>query len=188
MKVLLFFLDYLYIPSVLKKRMIIYLSKITAEAFQCDDPDLKGYSYKETLYQFALFTCRESEGPGKREKEREMTAKRLYIRAYRLGYRLRQVLRIETIDDVMKVSRLLYRILKIDFQGCGEGNITINRCYFSNYYTPEICRFISQIDKGVIAGLSGGGKLEFSQRLTEGKNSCKARLLPGGDCICKIKG
>jgi hypothetical protein len=77
----------------------------------------------------------------------------------------------------MAISRRLYGLLHIDFQGDFSGNITIKKCYFSSYYSKEICQLISALDEGIAAGLSGGGKLSFFQRITEGQPCCQGRLI-----------
>jgi len=55
--------------------------------------------------------------------------------------------------------------------------VIIKYCGFSRFYTGRVCRLISALDGGTFAGLSGGGKLEFSQRITEGHDCCRGRLL-----------
>jgi hypothetical protein len=77
---------------------------------------------------------------------------------------------------VIRGARLLYGILSIDFQGAPDGDIVINRCFFSRDYTPKTCALMSGLDEGVLAGLSGGGRLEFSARITENKAVCRARF------------
>ncbi len=74
----------------------------------------------------------------------------------------------------MVMGRILYRALKIDFRGISSGEIEISRCYFSQFYSPQICELISSLDEGILAGLAGDGRLTFSQRITEGRDCCKA--------------
>ena len=64
-----------------------------------------------------------------------------------------------TINDVMSASRLLYRILGIDFHGTEQGTIMISKCFFSRTYSSSTCHVISSLDAGMIAGLSGGGAM-----------------------------
>ena len=44
---------------------------------------------------------------------------------------------VRSVDDVMTLGRFLYGILDIDFDGSssdsGDGEITIGRCYFSDF-------------------------------------------------------
>ena len=59
--------------------------------------------------------------------------------------------------------------------------VTIRRCFFAAHYPPEVCRFMSAMDEGIVAGLCGG-RLVFSQRLTEGADCCRARIeWPGAE-------
>jgi hypothetical protein len=87
-----------------------------------------------------------------------------------------RLLGIHSVDDVMALGRLLYSLLDIEFQGSSSGEIMISRCYFSGYYSPEVCRVMSAMDHGLLAGLAGGGKLVFSQRITEGHACCRAHF------------
>jgi hypothetical protein len=74
------------------------------------------------------------------------------------------------------LSRVLYRILGIDFEGRLDGGVTIKLCAFSRHYTGRVCRLISALDAGAASGLTGGGILEFKERITEGRDCCLARL------------
>ena len=74
----------------------------------------------------------------------------------------------------MDAARWLYRVLGIAFQGTADGAITIRRCAFSDVYSGPVCRLISALDRGVLAGLAGGGQLTFQTRLTEGAAVCRA--------------
>ena len=89
---------------------------------------------------------------------------------------LRKTLRPATPDELRTAMRLLYRAIGINAKFDMEGNVTISACYFSSFYSGRICRLISALDAGVAAGLSGGGRLVFSQRMTEGHDCCLARL------------
>lgn len=52
--------------------------------------------------------------------------------------------------------------------------ISIPRCSFSRFYTPETCYVMSGLDAGIICGVFGGGCLRFNRRLTEGYEACSA--------------
>ena len=101
---------------------------------------------------------------------------RLFQNAYRIGQQFKADFNINTAEEVMRMGALIYKFLKIDFQGEPQGNIVIKRCFFSAYYSSKVCRLISSLDEGLLAGLSGGGKLSFSQRITEGNECCRAYL------------
>jgi hypothetical protein len=72
---------------------------------------------------------------------------------------------------------LLYRFLQIQFQGNRSGDIVIDKCYFSQYYSGQTCGLMSAVDAGVIAGLADGGVMTFLQRITEGKPCCRAQFV-----------
>src|SRR4029450_2296143 len=93
--------------------------------------------------------------------------------------RLRAGLRLRTTEDAMGAARVAYGLLDIDLHGTRHGEITVRRCAFSDVYSAEVCRLVSALDAGLLAGLSGGDRLEFSQRITEGAPTCLARLRPG---------
>jgi hypothetical protein len=76
----------------------------------------------------------------------------------------------------MALSRFLYGILDIEFHGNRSGEITIGRCYFSDFYSPQACEVMSAMDRGLLAGLAGGGDLVFTERITEGRPCCRARF------------
>ena len=92
------------------------------------------------------------------------------------GRRIGAMLGVRSRKDAMRAARLLYRFLGIDFLGADSGEIIIRRCSFSEHYTPETCALMSGLDEGVLAGLAGGGRLTFQARLTEGRDSCRARF------------
>jgi len=70
-------------------------------------------------------------------------------------------------------------MLGIDFLGEPDGSMVMTRCFFSDYYSSPVCRLISSLDEGLLVGLAGGGRLSFSQRITEGHECCRAHLDTG---------
>jgi hypothetical protein len=157
------------------------LFHITASAFKSTVPSTAGLSFEESLAMFTRFTKTEVDYALTRNEELQTIQGRLYEGAYMFGDKLRKRFRVSTINDVMVVSRVLYRALGIDFLGTEQGTITISKCLFSQSYSPSTCRVISSLDAGMIAGLSKGGLLAFSERITEGFEFCKAQ------CIVKEK-
>lgn len=166
----------LYIPSSLKRRKLEELFSLAADAFQCNCPEIKQLSYKEALELFAVFTLDQAQKSIESGGDLAALKMRLYTNAFSVGEKLRKRHRIETLSDAMAMSRILYRILGIDFQGNQKGEIVIRQCFFSSYYSPQVCAVISSMDEGVAAGLSGGGAISFDQRITEGKDCCLARI------------
>ncbi len=166
----------IYIPNSIKKKKLEELFALAVDAFGKEGPELTGLSYEDRLKAFALYTSNEAEKAIKGEIDVVETKNRLSENARQLGEKIRKNFRIQGTKEVMEISRILYRILGIDFRGDLSGEVTIKKCFFSDYYSPQVCRIISSLDEGVAAGLSGGGRLSFSRRITEGDECCKAVL------------
>ncbi len=164
-----------YLPVFIKKRKIRELFRGTADAFQCEVPNLNGLSCQVLLLKYALFTQAQVERSIQCGYDLDLIKSRLYQNAYRLGKGIRNRLNISTLEEYMLTSRIIYNILEVDFQGDSQGNIVIRQCFFSQYYSPEVCRIISALDEGLAAGLVNGD-LQFYQRITEGHSCCKAHL------------
>ena len=164
-------------PSCIKKKKLEELAALVADAFGKPNPTMKGLSYVERLKAFASYTKKEAEILIREGQHLEEIKNRLYENAYKLGQKIRKDFRIHSTQEVMEMSRILYQILGIDFEGDRDGEVTIKKCFFSRYYSDRVCELISSLDKGVAAGLSDGGKLSFSQKITEGKDCCKAHLV-----------
>lgn len=165
------------LPDFVKKKKLSDLFLMTARAFECEVPRLRGLSYRDRLEAFALFTKEEAEKCLEKGKDPEAVKTGLFQGAYAMGFKIRRLARLRTPAEIMEMSRILYRILGIDFEGKTEGDVTINRCFFSRYYSSPVCRLISALDEGLASGLSKGGRLTFSQRITEDKPCCKARFV-----------
>jgi hypothetical protein len=166
----------IHIPEILKKRKIKELFEITGKAFQCDIPPLKGLSYEALLKGYAVFAREKSEKIIRESGNIQEIKDRLNRYAFEAGAKLRKTLFIKGTKDIMDASRLFYSVLGIEFTGSDSNEIVIRRCYFSEYFSPEVCYIISSLDEGVAEGISSGNKLCFIHRITEGKDSCKAIL------------
>lgn len=166
----------LRLPSFLKKTGLKRLANATAAAFGRPALSFKGLSLEESLREYARFSREAAEQAFLNKEGLPGIEARLYRETYRLGWWLRQLLHITTLEEAMALGRILYRALEIDFEGDSTGEITIRRCFFSSYYSPEICAAISALDHGILAGLAGGGDLQFYRRITAGDKYCKACL------------
>ena len=167
----------IYIPAFIKRKKLDELFQLTAHAFGCDAPRGQGRSYNERLKSYATFTRSQAEKCLQEGTDLNEVKTELFQSAYRLGGKIRRDFRLRSLDEVMEMSQILYRILGIDFKGKTCGDVAIKSCFFSEYYSPQICQLISSLDEGLAAGLSEGGRLSFSQRITEDKDSCKARFV-----------
>jgi hypothetical protein len=167
----------IYAPPALKRIVLRELYLATARAFDADPPaGLGRLSHAALLESYAIFTKDEAERLLPDSGRTALVEERLYREARALGDHLRRALKLRTSGEIMAASKILYAALGIDFEGREPGEVTIRRCYFSRFYSAGICRMMSSADAGVAAGLSGGGRLAFSQRITQGADVCLARL------------
>ncbi len=170
------FLARIYLPSSLRRRKLAELVRLTARAFGASPPPVEGLGLRDTRRFYAEYSRAMAELALGRPGELGAVESRLFEEAERFGREVRGELRVSTRRDVMAAARLLYRGLGIDLEGEEGGGIIVRRCSFSAVYSPAVCRLISRLDAGVLAGLAGGGGLEFSERLTEGAPCCRARF------------
>ncbi len=170
------FLARLYLPAGLRRRKLEELLLLTARAFDEPPPSTNGLSREELLQKFAEFSREMAEKTLDSPSRSAAAERRLFDGAMRLGQEIGRTLRVSTREEAMAAARVLYRCLEIDFRGGPGGDIIIRSCYFSRFYSPEVCRLMSSLDAGILSGLAGGGGLEFTQRLTEGREGCRARF------------
>lgn len=187
------------IPEYIKNNKLDELFMITAGAFECEAPELESLSFAERLHEYAGFTkeqaekCLQSEGaPDERKRRIDAVEEQLYANSLIFGQDLRKSFHIKTPEQAIEALELIYRIIGIDFKICSSDGLayggpdssdcgkpdefTVSKCYFSSFYSAEVCRLISSLDQGLAAGLTGGGKLAFTQRITEGCGCCKGGL------------
>ncbi len=164
------------LPAFIRAEILSALFEATADAFGCPAPVHEHLTYDECLRAYALFTSQQAERSLREGCDRAAVKARLYQNAYPLGEKLRRWFGIDALSEVMEVGHILYQAIGVDFEGDDQGEVTVRRCYFSQFYSGAICDLISALDDGVFAGLSGGGRLTFSQRITEGSACCKACL------------
>jgi hypothetical protein len=165
----------LFVPPTFKKQGLGRLFKATADAFQVGTPLTNGLTFEETLRMYAEFTREQSDRWMSKGKTEGLQA-RLFANAFRMGSECRHRFDLDNLEEVMRMGRVIYRLIGIDFRGKLDGDVVVNRCFFSAYYSSEVCQLVSSLDDGLLAGLSGGGRLRFSTRITEGYPCCKAHL------------
>lgn len=157
------------------------LFRATAGAFGRPVPRIARLSANQCVARYAAFTQHEVEALLRNGGDTDAVQLRLYRNARRLGRACRWVSRTRTVGEALATARALYRALEIDFRGDGKGEILINRCSLSSTYSPATCRLMSAMDRGLLAGLSAGGVLTFTARITDGQASCRARLSMEGE-------
>ena len=169
----------IYLPRSVRVSRLLELFEATADAFRRQTPFLDDMPFNRFLTEYALFT-RDNAEKSIREGSEQEVRERLYSNALRIGRSLRKELGVRTQAEAMQACEVVYKAIKIEFHGDAEGLISIPRCFFSSFYSSQVCRVISGLDEGIIEGLSGGLKLDFSQRITEGHRCCVARLSAAG--------
>jgi hypothetical protein len=169
--------DAITLPVFIREEILAELFEATADAFECPAPALDQLSYEECLRTYALFTREQAEKALQSGRDAAAIKTQLYQNAYPLGGKLRKWFAVDTMEEVMELGQILYRAIGVEIQGEPQGDLTVKRCYFSQHYSGPVCDLISALDDGVFSGLSGGGRLVFSERITEGKECCRAKLL-----------
>ena len=159
-----------------RKEILTKLFKATADAFECPAPRLYHLSYDDCLRTYAEFTREQAESTHQSGRDISVIKSRLYEKAYPLGAKIRKWFGVDALEEVMALGRILYEAIGVDMRGDSQGNMAVKNCYYSQFYSGRVCGLISAMDDGVFSGLSGGGRLVFSERLTEGKGSCRAKL------------
>ena len=169
------------LPPVVRRTILVRLYRATARAFGCPTPPLRGLAPEEVLSRYAGFTSHQVRAARENGTDLDAVQARLYREAFTLGRWCGRVIGVRTVADVMASGRTLYRNLEIDFRGNSGGQVVIPRCFFSRWYTPETCRVMSAMDRGILAGLMGNGELEFHARITEGAPCCLAHFSALGE-------
>lgn len=157
-------------PDILCRLEAQILTNLAASGFERPGRSVWRLPAPEALRAYAAYTA---ECMTKTEADPRL----LYDSALRLGRRLRHITGLTEREDVQRLIFYLYRNIRITMRGDLPGEITVPSCYFSGFYLPEQCKLMSNVDAGIIVGLSGGGELQFIQRLTEGCGQCKAIFL-----------
>jgi hypothetical protein len=167
-----------HVPGVARRAALRALFATTAAGFGCPAPPLDGLDADALLRRYGQFTRDQAEAALRDRRDLPKLQDRLERGACALGARLRAALHLRTTEDAMAAARVVYGLLDIEFHGTGHGEITVRRCAFSEVYSAEVCRLVGALDTGLLAGLSGGDRLEFTQRITEGTPCCLGWLQP----------
>lgn len=163
-----------FLHTALFRRIEIQLlTNLTARALRQKPRRTWTLPNDEALHAYAVFTRDQlQQSPPDDELLRRMTAE-----ACTMGRRLRRVFFLRRQRDIEQFVVALYRGIGITLEGQLPGTLCFRRCFFSRYYTPEVCLAASALDEGIMRGLTGGGRLRFEQRITEGCACCRATFL-----------
>jgi hypothetical protein len=165
-----------WMPAALRRRALDDLTAAVAGPFGCAPPHWTGLPFEARLDGFARWTAAQAAAVETSGRAAEVETG-LYAAAERLGGSLRRRLGVRGHREALRALVLLYRQIGIDFRPRG-GAVEIPRCAFGAVYTPAVCGLMSAVDRGLVAGLTSGWRLDFSERLTEGAPACLATLLP----------
>jgi hypothetical protein len=165
-------------PGFVRRQALEALFAATAEAFGRVAPPPAGRPYTDRLGEYARFTQQAADDWLAQGEDGSALQRRLFAQGARLGHRMRRALGLRTTADVLAAGQWLYGLIGIEFQGRTDGAAIVRRCFFSDSYSCQNCRLMSAMDDGVFAGLSAGGRLTFTQRITEGHDCCRATFVP----------
>jgi hypothetical protein len=166
----------LHIPGWVARSALVRLFDATASAFGRDPGDLHGLTHGELIQRYAAFTTGCAEQALADPSEADAIIRRMWSNAYVLGESLRRRLGVRTRLEALRAARVAYRMLAIDLRADQQGSVVVDRCAFAAWYSPRVCRLMSSLDAGLIAGLTRGGRLRFSERITEGRPQCLAAI------------
>jgi hypothetical protein len=147
----------------------------TADAFGAR-PSFGRISGNDLLPAYAAFSRIQSEFVARQGGDVDAVRRDLWRSTHRAGTWLRFVLGVRSTADAMVVARVIYRVIGIDLWGSSTGDVVVARCSLAPTYSPEVCTMMSSLDAGLFAGLTGGRRLTFTRRISEGAPACAAIL------------
>jgi len=125
------------VPNFLKRRILGSLFEITGSSFSCCPPDIRGLGYRDLLELYSKFSRDLSEESIESGKNLEAIGRSLFEGAYRLGFRLKNVLWLRNVTEGITVVKIIYGTIGIDFEERDQKTFAITRCYFSDNYSPK---------------------------------------------------
>lgn len=155
--------------TLFRRVEIQLLMNLTARALGKPAQRLWTLPCDEALRAYADFT-RDSLHEGVTPQQ----LRQLNDEAYRMGRLLRRGLHLKKQADVERTMIALYRHIGIKIEGHWPGTLCFRHCFFSQFYTSELCQAASALDDGIMRGLVGSGHLSFQQRITQGCKYCIA--------------
>lgn len=169
------FLSQFYLSASYRKRKTAELFKVTANAFGVKPAAILPDEGSDALLKrYAEFSKNQAQAILKNRRLLDGIKADLFAGARTMGVCLRKELNLKNDRDFHIATRLIYKALKIDLEFVRNGEIVIKKCFFSEFYSEKICSLMSSLDLGLIAGLSGGLKMSFYQRITERCSCCRA--------------
>jgi hypothetical protein len=167
----------LYVPFRLRRVKLHALLSAAATGFDKPAPNLQGLNFRQAWQTFATFTRAAGEELLATGQAPTPVLTRLAKATYELGRVLRHELHITTQKDALLALEILYAALGVKWHNIKGGMVIVRDCQFSKLYTPKICQLISAMDQGLVEGITDGGKLSWSERITEGRPCCRGRIV-----------
>ncbi len=159
------------LPPFVRRIGIRRLFRLTAGAFGVPVPTCAARRNARLLRNFATFTRDEAARLATRPADAEGVRSVLRSQAMVMGIDLSRAFGIRNRREGEFLLRIVYRAIGIELSA-EDGAITVDRCGFASFYDEGTCRLISGLDEGLMAGILGEGRLEFTERLTAGRERC----------------
>ncbi|HET7309169.1 MAG TPA: hypothetical protein VFJ54_03475 [Actinomycetota bacterium] len=166
----------LHVPDVVARSALQRLFEATASAFGREPVELDAMDRRALLERYVSFTASCAGQTLSDNTQLDLVSRRLWENAYLVGESIRRRLGVRTRGEALRAARVAYRMIGIDLRADRHGHVVVDRCTFAERYSPQICIVMSALDAGLIAGLTDGGRLAFSERITEGRPRCLARI------------
>lgn len=165
-----------HVPRWVARSAIRRLFVATASAFGPAPVDVDGSDHAALRERYVAFSAASAERALVDRTDLDDLSRRMWRNAYALGESLRRRLGVRSRKDALRAARIAYRMIGIDLRADPCGDVVVDRCSFAERFSPQVCRVMSSLDAGMIAGLTSGGRLTFSERITEGRPHCLARI------------
>jgi hypothetical protein len=163
-------------PKCVKLLLLDELARATEAGFGSPRPRWSGKTLELRRAEYARFTADQARrilatcDPEGVEEARQ----KLRREAEGLGARVRHWLGLRRPADAMETLAALYGLVGIDMTTGDTGEILVSRCLFAGYFSEPVCGVVGALDEGLAAGMSGGGRLRFTERITGGATCCRA--------------
>ena len=165
-----------HLPEVLRRAAIRTLFRATLDAFGEPMPDVRGWSSARLLDAYAARSDELTRDVLSDAQRQRRVAARLSENTERLGGSIRRALAIRTEADAFETARRLYSVIGIELRRTEPERVVAARCSFASRYSPDVCSVMAAADAGLFAGLTGGARLTFVERITSGAPACVATL------------
>jgi hypothetical protein len=168
-----------HLPGVIRRSVLRDLIAATARAFERHPPDTARLTAPELMAHVIESSRSWAEEAIRTGADLDRLDRRMFSEALELGRRVRRRLHVTSEAEGLDAARIVYGAIGIDFRP-RRSEVVVPTCAFAAAYTPDVCRLMSSMDSGLIAGLTGANGLRFTERLTEGAVACRASVLHAG--------